>query len=65
MGIVQTLEKYLIKFGANNSPTFVAMSIATAKGIFRPAFTMSDNSNSYILHKRFNQQKHRKKNISP
>ena len=47
MGIVQTLEKYLIKFGANNSPTFVAMSIATAKGIFRPAFTMSDKHENY------------------
>jgi len=47
MGIKQTIEKKLIKFGANNSPTFVAMSIATAKGIFRPAFTMTDKKENY------------------
>ena len=46
MGIVQTLEKSLTKFGGNNSPTFVAMSIAVAKGIFRPLFTMSDKKES-------------------
>ena len=37
-----TLENALIKLGKNNSPTFVAMSIAIAKAIFRPAFTMMD-----------------------
>lgn len=47
MGMKQALEKKLIKFGANNSPTFVAMSIATAKGIFRPAFTMTDKHENY------------------
>ena len=47
MGVKQSLEKKLIKFGKNNSPTMVAMSIATAKGIFRPAFTMMDQKESY------------------
>ena len=47
MTFKQSLEKKLIKFGKNNSPTLVAMSIATAKGIFRPAFTMMDKKESY------------------
>ena len=47
MAFINTLEKFLIKFGANNSPTYVAMSIAAAKGIFRPAFTMSDKKENY------------------
>ena len=47
MGVKQSLENKLVKFGKNNSPTFVAMSIATAKGIFRPAFTMMDTKESY------------------
>lgn len=46
MGFISTLEKSLTKFGGNNSPTFVAMSIAAAKGIFRPLFTMSDKKES-------------------
>ena len=47
MGVKQSLEKRLTKFGEKNSPTFVAMSIACAKGIFRPAFTMMDTKESY------------------
>ena len=47
MGIKQTLEKKLTKFGQNNSPTIIAMGIAIAKGIFRPTFTMMDKSESY------------------
>lgn len=47
MGIKQTLEKKLTKFGQNNSPTIIAIGIATAKGIFRPTFTMMDKSESY------------------
>ena len=47
MCIKQSIEKKLINFGKNNSPTFVAMSIAAAKGIFRPAFTMMDTKESY------------------
>ena len=47
MAIKQTIEKKLIKFGKSNSPTFVAMSIAAAKGIFRPAFTMADKKENY------------------
>jgi len=47
MGVKQSLEKRLIKFGQNNSPTVVAMGIATAKGIFRPMFTMMDEKESY------------------
>ena len=47
MGIKQSLEKRLIKFGSNNSATVVAMSIAAAKGIFRPAFTMADKKENY------------------
>lgn len=47
MSLKQSLEKKLTKFGKKNSPTLVAMSIATAKGIFRPAFTMMDKEESY------------------
>ena len=47
MGVKQSLENKLIKFGKNNSPTLVAMSIAAAKGVFRPAFTMMDTQESY------------------
>ena len=47
MSIKGNIEKRLIKFGKNNSPTLVAMSIATAKGIFRPMFTMMDKDESY------------------
>lgn len=47
MSIKQSLEKRLIKFGKNNSPTLVAMSIATAKGICRPTFTMMDKKENY------------------
>lgn len=47
MGIRQTLEKTLTKFGQNNSPTLIAMGIAVAKGIFRPTFTMMDKKESY------------------
>ncbi len=46
MGFQQTLEKHLTKFGSNNSPTVVAMGIAMAKGVFRPAFTMMDKDES-------------------
>lgn len=47
MGIKQSLEKRLTKFGQNNSPTVVAMGIAMAKGIFRPTFTMMDKKENY------------------
>ena len=47
MAIKQKLEKTLLKFGKIASPTFVAMSIAIAKGIFRPAFTMADKKEDY------------------
>lgn len=47
MTIKQNLEKLFIKFGKSTSPTFVAMSIAVAKGIFRPAFTMADKKEDY------------------
>lgn len=47
MGVKQSLENKLIKFGKNNSPTLVAMSIAAAKGVFCPAFTMMDTQESY------------------
>lgn len=43
----QSLEKFLTKFGQNNSPTIIAMGIAIAKGIFRPTFTMMDTKESY------------------
>jgi len=42
MGIGQFFEKALVKLGADNSPTLVAVGVATAKGIFRPIFTMAD-----------------------
>ena len=48
MSFKQSLGKQLTKFGRNNNtPTIVAMGIATAKGIFRPAFTMMDTKESY------------------
>jgi len=47
MGFKQSLEKTLIKLGQNNSPTYIAMGIAMAKGIFRPTFTMMDKKESY------------------
>ena len=47
MSFKQVIEKNLIKFGKDNSPTLVAMGIATAKGIFRPMFTMMDKEESY------------------
>lgn len=47
MSVKQSLEKRLIKLGKNNSPTYVAMGIATAKGIFRPMFTMMDKKENY------------------
>lgn len=47
MSFKNGLEKRLIKFGQNNSPTVIAMGIAIAKGIFRPTFTMMDKSESY------------------
>ena len=47
MAIKQQLEKTLTKFGETASPTFVAMSIACAKGICRPAFTMMDTKENY------------------
>jgi hypothetical protein len=47
MSVKQSLENKLIKIGKNNSPTLVAMSIAAAKGVFRPAFTMMDKQESY------------------
>ena len=47
MGFKQSLEKQLTKFGKNNSPVVVAMSIAAAKGVCRPTFTMMDKKESY------------------
>ena len=47
MSFKHVLEKNLTKFGANNSPTLVAMGIATAKGIFRPTFTMMDKEEAF------------------
>ena len=34
MAFIKTLEKYLIKFGATNSPTYVVIGIVAAKGGF-------------------------------
>ncbi|MCQ2957941.1 MAG: hypothetical protein MJ180_03450 [Candidatus Gastranaerophilales bacterium] len=42
MSFTARLENVLTKLGKNNSPTIVAMGIATAKGICRPIFTMMD-----------------------
>ena len=47
MGFTSALEKSLTKFGMNNSPSVVAMGVATAKGIFRPMFTMMDKKEDY------------------
>ena len=39
---VEKLKKTLVELGADNSPTYPAIAIAAAKGIFRPLFTMMD-----------------------
>ena len=36
------IKKALESLGKNNDPTYVVVGIATAKGIFRPLFTMMD-----------------------
>lgn len=36
------IKKALESLGKNNDPTYVVVGIATAKGIFRPIFTMMD-----------------------
>ena len=41
-GIKQVLEH----LGKNNNPAYVVVAIATAKGIFRPLFTMMDRKES-------------------
>lgn len=42
MAIVGNIKKICEALGRNNKPTYVVMAIATAKGIFRPLFTMAD-----------------------
>lgn len=42
MSILNKLENVCLSLGKNNKPTYVVMAIATAKGIFRPMFTMMD-----------------------
>ena len=42
MTLASNSEKLFTWFGKNISPAFVSASIAAAKGIFRPIFTMSD-----------------------
>lgn len=42
MSIVKSLEKICLKMGEGNNAALVSASIAAAKGIFRPIFTMSD-----------------------
>lgn len=42
MSVNNTLENILISLGKDNKPTYVAMGVAAAKGIFRPLFTMQD-----------------------
>ena len=48
MGFKQSLGKVLTNFGkSSKAPTYVAMGIATAKGVFRPTFTMMDKKENY------------------
>ncbi len=42
MSIANKIEDICLSLGKNNKPTYVVMAIATAKGIFRPLFTMMD-----------------------
>ena len=42
MSFANIMEKVFIWFGVTINPSFVSASIAAAKGIFRPIFTMSD-----------------------
>lgn len=42
MSVAGNLDKIITSLGKNNKPTYVVMAIATAKGIFRPLFTMMD-----------------------
>lgn len=42
MGKSSFIKRALESLGKNNDPTYVVVGIATAKGIFRPLFTMMD-----------------------
>lgn len=42
MNKVPFLKRVLTSLGKSNDPTYVVVGIATAKGIFRPLFTMMD-----------------------
>lgn len=47
MSIASKLENICLSLGKNNKPTYVVMAIATAKGIFRPLFTMMDKKENH------------------
>lgn len=44
MSLANKLDSVVTSLGKNNKPTYVVMAIATAKGIFRPLFTMMDKT---------------------
>ena len=46
MGLAQTLKPALETLGKKCTPTYVVVAVATAKGIFRPLFTMMDKKES-------------------
>ena len=40
------IKTFLEHLGSNNNPAYIVVAIATAKGIFRPLFTMMDKKES-------------------
>ncbi len=46
MSISSGIKKACESLGKNNNPAYVVVAIATAKGIFRPLFTMMDKKES-------------------
>ncbi len=46
MSFINGLKKVCESIGRDNNPAYVVVAIATAKGIFRPLFTMMDKKES-------------------
>lgn len=46
MSLTNTIKKVCESIGKDNNPAYVVVAIATAKGIFRPLFTMMDKKES-------------------
>lgn len=46
MSLSNGIKKICESIGKDNNPAYVVVAIATAKGIFRPLFTMMDKKES-------------------